>query len=122
MREAGSPRGGGVAWRSAAGSSCSRSQLTSRWPSNRAVAGRAESLAPRHPHRGAVGADFGPGAPELRGVEAEGDHGVGSLALRLLDEPLCGVLAALAEHLVDPVTGEVVHSADDHRDSFLRAR
>jgi hypothetical protein len=35
---------------------------------------------------------------------------------------LNGEAEYLAEHLVDPVTREVVHGADDHRDSFPLAK
>jgi hypothetical protein len=44
---------------------------------------RPSPARPRHGRP--VGADLGPCAAELGGVEAEGNHGVGSLALRLLD-------------------------------------
>src|SRR4051794_22329448 len=54
---------------------------------------------PRRAHGGPVGADLRPRAAELRGVEAEGDDGVGALGLRLLHEALGGVRPALREHL-----------------------
>jgi hypothetical protein len=61
-------------------------------------------------HGRPVGANLGPGAAQLGGVEAERDHGVSALCLGLLNEPLGGVLAALSQHL-----GHALELAADQR-------
>jgi pimeloyl-ACP methyl ester carboxylesterase len=48
--------------------------------------------------RGPVGADLLPDVPQVVGVEAHGEHRVGTALLRRLDQPVLGLDAAVVEH------------------------
>src|SRR5437764_1623093 len=54
-------------------------------------------------HGRPVGADLGPGRPELRGVEAERDDRVAALGVGFLDQSLRRVLTPVGEHLGHPL-------------------